>query len=237
MKKILLIVLTLFLSACANNPRSTERLIKELERQGYVVTKKSEQPIKDDSSSYTAAPIDTNKDSGSAIDYEIINIPKELTMLVFTNNSDENLYLEANVVFKNSIGIPVGAKDFECMVIGPKESCVAYRYLDSAYDKAEVSISTKSAYYYSGNKFLELVSNKTEYGAVHTITNNGEVPISYVNVYTVFYKDGVPVDMTTTYIQDIDYEIKPGKSISKDTTTYDEFDSFTTFISSSYKLN
>ena len=43
--------------------------------------------------------------------------------------------------------------------------------------------------------------------------------------------------MTTTYIQDIDYEIKPGKSISKDTTTYDEFDSFTTFISSSYKPN
>jgi len=56
--------------------------------------------------------------------------------------------------------------------------------------------------------------------------NDGAVAASFVEGYALFFKNGKVVDHDSAYFTDNDSEIKPGKSIMKELSTREDYDSY-----------
>lgn len=77
---------------------------------------------------------------------------------------------------------------------------------------------------------LEYTENDIDGGAVFQVTNNGSEPAEFVEGYALFFKDGEIVSYEETYLTDDDSEIKPGATISKQFTSYEDFDNIEFYL-------
>ena len=57
-----------------------------------------------------------------------------------------------------------------------------------------------------------------------SVTNKGNIPAEFVEVYALFFKNGKLVDYDWTYMTDDDSEIKPNKTITEEIDCYEEYD-------------
>ena len=83
---------------------------------------------------------------------------------------------------------------------------------------------TASKYYNSVIQDLSYTQNNIEDGAIFQVKNDGESPAEFVEGYALFFLDGKLVEFDTAYFTDDDYEIKPGATITKQFTSYENFD-------------
>lgn len=91
-------------------------------------------------------------------------------------------------------------------------------------DHFDTEISIGESIYDSVIQNLSYVQNNTDDGAVFQITNNGTIPAEFVEGFALFFKGNQLVDYDWTYFTDNDSEIKPGKTISKQMNSLEDFD-------------
>ena len=84
--------------------------------------------------------------------------------------------------------------------------------------------ASKSRYYTSGEDDLEYELTQVKKGGVIEVTNTGKTAVSFPQGTLLFFKDGELVYGNYTYFTDDDSELKPGDTIAKEITSYDEFD-------------
>ena len=70
--------------------------------------------------------------------------------------------------------------------------------------------------YYSQNNIKD--------DAIFQVQNDGESPAELVDGYALFLLDGKLVEVDTAYFTDDDYEITPEATITKQFTSYENFD-------------
>ena len=58
----------------------------------------------------------------------------------------------------------------------------------------------------------------------------GSEPADFVEGYVLFFKNGQLVHYESSYFTDDDSELKPGETISKQITSYEEFDSMQFYL-------
>lgn len=148
--------------------------------------------------------------------------------LIVKNTSEYPLEISATLqTFDDSGGI-LSSNDSDVEAVAPGTVTLLSFYLDEDYAdyKYELSVE-KETYYECVSQNLTYTSNKAKDKEVVTVTNNGSIAAEFVEAHILFFKNGVLVEYDRTYFTDDDYEIKPGKSITKEIsiygTDYDEF--------------
>lgn len=146
--------------------------------------------------------------------------------IVVKNNTNETVDVSTSSLAYGKGGELLGADDANFEALGA--GCVSILYEafeineEIEYYETELNFS-KSKYYKSVIQDLSFEQSDIDKGAVFKVTNNGDKSADFVEGYALFFMDGQLVSYDTVYFTDDDSEIKPGKTITKQMTSYEEF--------------
>lgn len=153
--------------------------------------------------------------------------------LVVKNNSDATVEISTSSLAygKEENIISVGSASVEAIGAG----CVSV--LRESYDteeeieycETEWSIK-KDEYYKSVVQDLSVTQSKIDGGIILQIKNNGEKTASWVKATVLFLHEGKLVDYEESYCIDSDYEIKSGKTASKQINTRKDYDEVKVYL-------
>lgn len=152
---------------------------------------------------------------------------------VIKNNSSEALTVKTNSLAYDADNNLVGAADAEFDVLGSGCTSAFYEAFqtDSIIDHYDTTIkASKPKYYKSVIEYLSYDLTETGNGAVIQVTNNGPIAAQFVEGKILFFNAGQLVGFDTTYFVDDDNEIKSGDTISKQFTSYNDFDSIEFYL-------
>lgn len=147
--------------------------------------------------------------------------------MVVKNNSNVTVDISTSSLAYSANGTMVGADDASFDALGA--GCVSVLYeafeveAEIDYYETELKVSP-SEYYKSVIQDLSFVQNDIEGGAVFQVTNNGTDAAKFVEGYALFFQGEELVGYESTYFTDDDSEIKPGQTISKQLSSYKNFD-------------
>lgn len=156
-----------------------------------------------------------------------------MRFMVVKNNSSETVDISTSSLAYAEDGTMLGADDASLEALGAGCTSVFYEAfeVDGEIDHYETEMkSQKSRYYESVIQDLSYVQNDITDGAVFQVTNNGEESAEFVEGYALFFLNGELVYYETTYFTDDDSEIKPGATISKQLTSYEQFDAIEFYL-------
>lgn len=147
--------------------------------------------------------------------------------IVLKNNTNETVDISTSSLAYGEDGAMVGAANASFDALGA--GCVSVLYeafeTDANIASYETDISTSpSKYYKSVIQDLSYVQNDLDGGAVFQVTNNGEDSADFVEGYALFFSGEELVGYESTYFVDDDSVLKSGKTISKQMTSYEDFD-------------
>lgn len=153
--------------------------------------------------------------------------------LTIKNNSDYNLSISADVSFYDEDGNLVGAKsDSQEAVESGYETILYFTTDDENATSIECQYSIKEE-----NRFECVLSDlsydvsETKDKVILSVTNNGNEPAEFVEASVLFFNGDSVVDFRQSYINDDNFEIKPGKTVKKEIKSHEAFDSYKIFLS------
>lgn len=156
-----------------------------------------------------------------------------MRFMVVKNNSSETVDISTSSLAYAEDGTMLAADDASFEALGAGCTSVFYEAFetDGKIDYYETDMkSQKSRYYESIIQDLSFVQNDIKDGAVFQVTNNGEDAAEFVEGYALFFLNGELVYYDSTYFTDDDSEIKPGATISKQMTSYEQFDTIEFYL-------
>lgn len=154
--------------------------------------------------------------------------------IVLQNNTNETVEVSTSSLAYAEDGTMVGAANANFDALGAGCTSVIYEAFETNVKIAsyETEVNTSpSEYYESVIQDLSYVQNDVEDGAVFQVTNNGADAANFVEGYALFFLGDELVGYESTYFTDDDSEVKPGKTISKQMTSYDDFDRIEFYLS------
>ncbi|MCD7803767.1 MAG: zinc-ribbon domain-containing protein [Oscillospiraceae bacterium] len=151
---------------------------------------------------------------------------------VIKNNSDETLKISTSSIAYSSSGEMLALADASFNALGP--GCISVFYesfkTDADIDYYETTWNITTSSYKSVIQDLSYVQNDISDGAIFQVTNNGSYAADFVQGYALFFLNGELVDYETSYFTDDDFEIKSGATISKQITSYKDFDTIEFYL-------
>ena len=234
MKKLILIALcTLFLTGCSSGVSQEEydKVVAERDELQAQLNSINGAPVQEESTQ----PESESHEEATEEDIEVISdyaYPDGIgwytyRYLVIKNNSSSTVDVSTSTLAYASDGSMVAADDSGCEAVGPGCTSIIEEAFetDSEIDHYETSFTVKNdGYYESVLQDLSYTQNDVDDGAIFQVTNNGEEPAEFVEGYALFFLGDELVYRDSQYFTDDDSEIKPGETISKQMTSYDDFD-------------
>lgn len=148
--------------------------------------------------------------------------------LVVKNNTDSAVSISGNALAKDVNGGSIGAGNFAIDVLGPGEESIAYSYFNnvSGVDSVSYQMVAKTDPRYSpvlGS--LDVARFDNEQNVAVAVTNKGSIGAQFVEAYALFMDaDNNVVRYSSTYLTDINNEIKPGDTLYAQLDSYDSYD-------------
>lgn len=204
--------------------------IKNLEEEAVQDNEDQNQP--EDDTEPEKEEDGTEKESGNVEMVAEYTLPDGINwytrhFIVIKNNSEETVDVSTSSLAYSSDGTMVAAKDADFDALGAGCTSVMYEAFetDATIDHYETELkSSPSKYHESVIQDLSYVQNDIDKGAVFQVTNNGEDVAEFVEGYALFFSGENLIGYDSAYFTDDDSELKPGETISKQLTSYDEFD-------------
>ena len=151
--------------------------------------------------------------------------------LVIANKSEFDIEVSVSVKFYDKNGDLVGAKDGTESAFESGTEIVMYFMPDEAFDKMEYELSVREEDWYecvvSDLTYESTTAKKKE---IVSVTNNGTEAAEFVEGRALFFKNGKVVGFEWIYFTDDDYELKPGKTITREMDCYEKYDSVKFFF-------
>lgn len=148
-------------------------------------------------------------------------------IVVIRNNSNETVEISTSSLAYGKDGSIIAMAGSSCDALGAGCMSVICENFETNVEIDHYIMdmtASPSDYYKSVIQDLSYVQNSIKEGAVFQVTNNGQYAARFVKGYALFFLDDKLVDYDWTYFTDNDYEIKPGKTVSNQITSYKEFD-------------
>lgn len=168
-------------------------------------------------------------------EYHYINsIGAAQYFLIVKNNSSETIEVNVNATAKDSDGNLIGAKQSsEEAIPSGYEVCIGCYFSDAKNAESfECTLDAKKdSYHDSAIQDLSFEESRTDKKVIISCTNNGEDAAKFVEATALFFLNGELVYSDSTYITDDDSEIKPGATIIKEMTSYEEYDDVKIYLS------
>lgn len=153
--------------------------------------------------------------------------------VVIKNNSKATVAIKINGVAKDSSGNTVGAADASVNVLGPGEETMQYLYFKNVKNVAKVdcTYSYDSSNYSAILKDLSVQQSVNSGNVVVSIKNNGKAAASFVEAHALFFdSNGNVVHHDYKYVNDSDYQIKPGATLSAQLNSRNDFASVKVYL-------
>lgn len=153
--------------------------------------------------------------------------------IVVKNNSDETQKVNSSSIAYDKGKNVLGVNDASIQALGAGCTSIMCEAFDveGLIDHYDTTISaSKDKNYESVIQDLTVKQINIANGAVFQVTNNGSKPAEFVKGYALFIKDGELVSYDDIYFVDDDSELKEGATISKQMTTFEEFDSIEFYL-------
>jgi hypothetical protein len=148
-------------------------------------------------------------------------------LVVIKNNNDKPVEISTSTLAYKSDGTLISVSNGTVDVVG--SGCVTiYSEIfeteeEISYYDTELNVELED-WYECGLNDLSYTQTPVKDGAIFQVTNNGSKPIDFVQGYALFFKDNTLIGWSSEYFTDNDYNIKPGKTISKQISVYNEYD-------------
>lgn len=146
--------------------------------------------------------------------------------IVIKNNSSETVDIVSSSLAYMLDGTMVGAANSKLYALGAGCISVLYEMFETdneiGYYETQINPSP-SKIYKSVIQDLSYIQNDIEKGAVFQVTNNGDDAAEFVKGYVLFFQGDKLVDYKDRYFTNNENEISPGETISKQITTYEDF--------------
>ena len=179
-----------------------------------------------------------NAETSKKVDSSDIEVLKEYTysdgfwytyhFVVIKNNSNKDVAISTSTLAYKSDDSLISTANGSVDIIGAGATTIYYEGFETeeeiAYYETEMTID-ENPYYDCPMSDLTYAKTDIKEGAIFQVTNNGTKSVEFVEGFALFFKDGKVVSWESQYFTDDDYEIKPGKTISKQYSSYTEFDS------------
>ena len=147
--------------------------------------------------------------------------------MVVKNTSDVTVDISTSSIAYASDGAMVAADEASEFAIGAGCTTIIYEAFETSteisYYKTEIK-AKESKYYKSVIQDLSYTKNDIEDGAIFQVKNNGNYAAKFVEGYALFFLNGKLVGYDDAYFTDDESEIKPGATITKQFTSYENFD-------------
>lgn len=166
--------------------------------------------------------------------YYINSIGAAQYFLIVKNNSPDTISVEINATAKDADGNLIGAKsESEEAIPSGYEVCIGCYFSDAKNAESfEYTLDAKKDKYYEAViQDLTYEESRTDKKVIISCTNNGNDAAEFVEATALFFLNGELVYSDSTYITDDDSEIKPGKTIIKEMTSYEEYDDVKIYFS------
>lgn len=155
-------------------------------------------------------------------------------VLVITNKSDYDCCLEVSASYYDATGKLVDIGSDSVAAFAAHSSVAVYNMPDHDFTSVSYSftVSSVSRYYRTCTQNLKIQYNTTDSSIVGTVTNNGSYTAEFVEVTTLFFKNGKIVDMSSDYACDsADSEyLSAGVSGNFKCACYDPFDTVQVYV-------
>ncbi len=163
------------------------------------------------------------KTSGRTYDYVAFEL---------ANNSEFDIRLEMNLLYKDADGNVIGADNETYILINIGDKAAVYFAVDELPETAEYTLSAmQQERLFSGVQYLSYEYAMMSDKVIVSVTNDGDIPVQYVEATVLFFNKGKFVGATDNFLIDSQSEIKPGKKISKELELYDQvFDSVQIYL-------
>ena len=147
--------------------------------------------------------------------------------IVVKNNSNLSVDVSTSSIAYDSKENLVSATDSNQYAIGPDCTSIIVEYFDTEENVARVETeisALESDYYDSVLQDLSYEKTDIKNGVILRVKNNGSDSAEFVEVYVLFFLNDKLVYESSNYFGDDDFEIKPGKIITKQIDSYEDFD-------------
>lgn len=148
------------------------------------------------------------------------------------NNSGFDLELEMNLLYKDAEGNVIGADNESRILVNSGDKTAAYFLVDKVPETVEYTLSAmQQERVFSGVQYLSYEYAMMSDKVIVSVTNDGDIPVQYVEATVLFFNKGKFVGATDNFLTDSQSEIKPGKKISEELELYDQvFDSVQIYL-------
>lgn len=153
--------------------------------------------------------------------------------IIVKNNSDSTVEVSSATTAYDESGKKIGTSEGYLYALGA--GCTSI--IDEMFDTKNEAVSyetiietTTDIYSESILQDLEYTQTDIEDGAIFEVTNVGEDKADFVTGYALFLKDGQIVDYDYEFFEDINGDLKSGKTISEQYTTYENFDTIEFYL-------
>lgn len=178
-----------------------------------------------------------NVETSKKVDSSDIEVLKEYTysdgfwytyhFVVIKNNSNKDVAISTSTLAYKSDDSLISTANGSVEIIGAGATTIYYEGFETeeeiAYYETEMTID-EDPYYDCPMEDLTYVKTDIKEGAIFQVTNNGDKAVEFTEGFALFIKDGKVVSWGSQFFTDDDYEIKPGKTISKQYSAYTEYD-------------
>jgi hypothetical protein len=148
-------------------------------------------------------------------------------ILIVKNTSDFTLEISAELETFAANGRILAHKSSTVNAVGAGQMTILDFSLDEDFAVSKYKLSVvPEKYYKSVTQDLTYTYSSAKNKEIITVTNNGNIPAEFVRGNVIFLKNEIIVYMDQESFTDNDFELKPGKSITKEAYCSEEYDSF-----------
>lgn len=155
----------------------------------------------------------------------------QYAFMTIKNNSEYEIKISAAAKFYNANDELIGAESADERPVAPGAEIILYFMPDEKYARMEYELSVDEDKRYESAVFdLSYESTSAKEKEIVSVTNNGSEAADFVQCYALFFLGDQIVGYDSSYFTDDDYELKPGKTITKEFDCYNEYDSVKFFF-------
>lgn len=153
-------------------------------------------------------------------------------VVTIKNNSEYNLSITVNINFYDKAGALIGVDSETQEAVESGYETVFCFMVDNEAENLDGEYTVKEETRYDCVlSDLSYESTEAKDKIILSVTNNGDEVADFVKAYVIFFDNSLPVDFDWTYVTDNDSEIKPGRTVKKEISCYESFDSYLVFFS------
>lgn len=222
-----------------------DKVIDEAAENGVTLERPADKPVEEDETSTENNNTPTNDETDSSTtekpsntgSFDAASIVEQLKVtehcretyghyfpvLIIENPTSYNLSLSVDIKFYDKSGKLVGAKSDEVNAFEKGTKTIMQFSVDEKFDRMEYEFTVEEEDYYNcviSSLKIESVAAKDK--EIVSVTNTGTQAAEFVEGVALFFKDGKLIGTDWTYFTDDDSELKPGKTITEELTSYGE---------------